>query len=331
MKRRRTRSVKPQPPRPARRLTVPGWLWLRGYGLRHAQTALFSLGRMYRTPIASLMTAAVIGIAFAMPAGLYLLVGNLQQLGKNWDGSASLSLFLQQEVSNAEAQALADRLQQWPEIDTITLITPQQALEEFRNLSGFGDALELLEHNPLPGLLTVQPGAEHGDPNTAARLLERLKQLPEVELAQLDLQWVKRFSAMMEIAQRGILVVGALLAIAVLLTVGNTIRLDIYNRREEIEVSKLIGATNGFIRRPFLYAGLWYGLIGAILAWLLVEIAFWQLRAPVRELAGLYQSQYRLSTFGFGDSLSLFCIGMLLGLAGAWLAVGRHLSAIEPA
>lgn len=317
-------------PRGARRRPLPGWGWVRGWLLRHAQTSLYSLGRLYRTPIASLMTAAVIGIALALPAGLYLLVDNLRDLGQRWDGSASLSLFLQQDLPEGRARQLAERLRGWPEVGEVLFISPEEALAEFRALSGFGDALDALEANPLPAVLTVRPALRQAEAEQIGQLRDRLAALPEVEQAQLDLQWVQRFAAMLAIAQRGILLVGGLLALAVLLIVGNTIRLDIFNRREEIEVSKLIGATNAFIRRPFLYSGLWYGLLGAALAWLLVVLAFWQLRGPVRQLAGLYQSEFALASFDFGTSLGLLLLGILLGLAGSWLAVGRHLSAIQP-
>lgn len=330
MKRRRQQRPSTRTPRAGKRNGLPGWGWLQGYLLRHAQTALFSLGRLYRTPAASLMTAAVIGIALAMPAGLYLLVDNLQQLGQRWDGSASLSLFLKQEVPETRVRALAEQLRDWPEIAEVGVILPDEALREFRALSGFGNALDALDRNPLPAVLTVKPAPGQANAEGSGRLQDRLGELPDVEIAQLDLQWVKRFGAMMEIAQRGILLVGGLLALAVLLIVGNTIRLDIFNRREEIEVSKLIGATNAFIRRPFLYTGLWYGLIGAALAWGLVQLAFWQLHEPVRHLAGLYQSEFSLIGLGFLSTLTLLALGVLLGLAGSWLAVGRHLSAIQP-
>ena len=321
---------KKSPPRGAHRRPLPGWGRVRAWLLLHAQTSLSSLGRLYRSPAASLMTAAVIGIALALPAGLYLLVDNLRDLGQRWDGSASLSLFLQQDLPETRARQLAERLRGWPEVDQVQLITPEEALAEFRALSGFGDALDALDANPLPAVLTVRPADEGRETESIRQLRDKLAALPEVEQAQLDLQWVQRFSAMLAIAQRGILLVGGVLALAVLLIVGNTIRLDIFNRREEIEVSKLIGATNAFIRRPFLYSGLWYGLLGATLAWLLVELAFWQLRGPVHQLAGLYQSDFALATFGPGASFSLLSLGILLGLAGSWLAVGRHLSAIQP-
>ena len=304
--------------------------FLQVYLLRHMQVALNSLGRLYRAPLASLMTAAVIGIALALPAGLYLLTGNLQQLSTRWDGAASLSLFLQHTASELQAQTLRDKLLSWPEIEHIDLISPEQALSEFRELSGFGDALDALEENPLPAVLAVKPAAESTDSESISRLLERLRKLPEIELAQLDLQWVKRFNAIVDIVQRSIWVMATLLGLAVLLITGNTIRLEIQSRREEIEVTKLIGATNAFIRRPFLYSGLWYGAIGALLATLLVELAFLQLATPVGQLAGLYQSGFSLQTLAFSDTLLLLLSGALLGLLGAWLAVGRHMSAIEP-
>ncbi len=300
------------------------------YLLRHAQVALNSLGRLYRTPLASFMTAAVIGIALALPSGLYLLTSNLQRLGAQWDGGASLSLFLRHDITISQAEALAEKLRGWAEIEAVQLITPQEALSEFRELSGFGSTLDALGENPLPAVLAVKPAGAAADADAAASLLERLQQLHEVELGQLDLQWVKRFNAIVDIVRRSIWVMATLLGLAVLLITGNTIRLEIQNRREEIEITKLIGATGGFIRRPFLYSGLWYGLSGALLATILVELAFLQLDGPVRQLADLYQSGFSLRTLSPGEALNLLLTGAVLGLLGAWLAVGRHLAAIEP-
>ncbi len=303
---------------------------LRTWLTRHAQVSLSSLGRLYRAPLASFMTAAVIGIALALPAGLYLLTTNLQQLSDRWDSNADFSLFLQQDLGISQAQALAGRLSDWPEIDTLQLITPDAALAEFRAHSGFGGTLDSLDKNPLPAVLAIKPADRYSDADSAAALLERLQALPEVELAQLDLQWVKRFNAMVDIVRRSIWIMAALLGLAVLLIVGNTIRLEIQNRRSEIEITKLIGATNAFIRRPFLYAGFWYGLLGAILALLLIQLTFLQLHGPVHQLAELYQSDFRLQALTGNEALALLLAGILLGLLGALLAVGRHLAAIEP-
>jgi cell division transport system permease protein len=308
-----------------RRLLSP-----RTFLQRHAQVALDSLGRLYRNGLSSLMTAAVIGIALALPSGLYLLLDNLHRLSGTWDGQAGLSVFLKQDIDSDTARKLADNLTTWPEIGAVQLVTPTQALQEFSEHSGFADVLSLLKDNPLPAVLIVTPAAVQADPETASALRDRLTSLPETELAQLDLQWVQRLAAILDIARRGVMVVSALLALAVLLVIGNTIRLEIQNRREEILVTKLIGATNAFVRRPFLYSGTWYGVFGALLAWLLVEAGFWLLAGPVGKLVGLYQSDFTLETMPATLLGLLMFAGMVLGLLGSWLAVGRHLHAIEP-
>ena len=303
---------------------------LENYLARHAQVALSSLGRLYRAPLASMMTAAVLGIALALPTGLYVLTNNLQRLSTQWDGGANISLFLRDSIATEQAQKLQRELQRWQEVESVQLITPDQALAEFRELSGFGDVLGALQDNPLPAVIAIKPADSHADAEAAAALMDRLRALPEVDIAQLDLQWVKRFRAIVDIVRRSIWVMAALLGLAVLLIVGNTIRLEIQGRHTEIEITKLIGATDGFIRRPFLYSGVWYGLSGALLAVVLVELAFLQLHGPVRQLAGLYQSGFSLQTLSFGATLALLGAGAALGLLGAGLAVGRHLAAIEP-
>ncbi|MGB5441685.1 MAG: permease-like cell division protein FtsX [Gammaproteobacteria bacterium] len=308
-----------------RRLLSPHtWLQL------HASVALDSLRRIASNRFSSVMTAAVIGIALAMPSGLYLLLNNVERLSGSWEGQASLSIFLKDPVAPAAVTQLVQTVLGWPEIERVELITPQQALDEFSGHSGFADVLGALERNPLPNVLIVQPVAAHATPDTAAALRDKFDKLPETEFAQLDLEWVQRLYAMIDIAQRAVLVISLLLALAVLLVIGNTIRLEIQNRRDEIVVIKLIGATNGFVRRPFLYSGIWYGALGAIIAWLLVEISFMVLSAPVTKLASLYQSGFSLQTLPLQLLLLLLGTGILLGLLGSWLAVGRHLSAIRP-
>jgi len=305
-------------------------LSLRVYLRRHTQVALDSLGRLYRSRVAALMTTAVIGIALALPSGLYLLLDNLDRMSSSWDGQASLSVFLQDTVTTDSAAKLAERLNVWEEVERIDLITPEQALAEFGEKSGLGGMLVELDENPLPAVLIITPSNAHQAPDAIATLQARLTALPETALAQLDLEWVQRLDAMLEIARRGILVIGALLALAVLLVIGNTIRLEIQNRRDEIIVTKLIGATNGFVRRPFLYSGVWYGVLGAVIAWLLVEAGFWLISHPVARLAGLYQSDFSIQTLPLTLLGLLAASGLLLGLLGSWLAVGRHLRAIEP-
>ena len=307
-----------------------GTVW-RGYLRSHAHSLFHSLGRMARAPWTTFMTVAVIGIALALPAGLYVLLQNFQTAGAGWQRDARISLFLHRTLPSEEAAALAERLQGWPEVAAVSLVTPEAALEEFRRLSGFEAALEALGENPLPAVVVVQPRLDARDAARLEVLLERLRRQAGVERAQLDLAWVQRLFALMEIGRRGVLVLGVLLSLAVLLIVGNTIRLAIENRREEIEVQKLVGATDGFIRRPFLYGGMLHGLAGAVLAWLLVQLAVLALAGPVRHLAVLYRSELTLQGLGAGVTLLLLACGALLGLAGAWLAVARHLREIEPA
>jgi cell division transport system permease protein len=298
---------------------------------RHAQVALDSLGRLYRNRLSSLMTAAVIGIALALPSGLYLLLENIDRLSGSWDGQASLSVFLQDNVSEKAAAELAAQVSAWPEVGGVDLVTPVQALEEFRQHSGFSDVLDTLHENPLPAVLIVTPATEHIRPERVAGLQARLTALPQTDLAQIDLKWVQRLAAILDMTRRGILLISVLLGLAVLLVIGNTIRLEIQNRREEILVTKLIGATNAFVRRPFLYSGVWYGILGALIAWTLVQAGFWLLAGPVSHLAGLYQSAFRLQTLPMSLLNLLLGGGISLGLLGSWLAVGRHLDAIEPA
>jgi len=309
-----------------RGLGIRPQIWLQ----RHAQVLLSSLGRLVRLPLSTLMTSAVIGIALALPVGLHLVIHNLQQLSGGWEQSAGISLFLKQEIDDNRAAELADKLRRHQRIGSIRLIGKAEAMQEFRHQSGFGEALEALDQNPLPALLEIQPKAEFSDARNAQRLVEELRLLPEAALVQLDLQWVKRLQALARIAQRGVLVLASLLGLAVLLVVGNTIRLEIQNRQSEIEISKLIGATDSFIRRPFLYTGIWYGLFGGVLAWLLVSLSIGLLSGPVSGLAGLYQSGFRLSSLDAGETLLLLAGSAGLGLGGSWLAVARHLTRVEP-
>jgi cell division transport system permease protein len=303
---------------------------LRIYLLRHLQVFFYSLGVLSRSPFATLMTAAVIGIALALPTGLHVVLKNAQQLSGGWDGAAQISLFLKRAVEDAEADRLAKQIQKLPEVAEVNYISRREALQEFQRLSGFGDALQALKDNPLPSVLVIRPTATASTPAGTEALLQRLNDYPAVDLAQLDMQWVKRLYVIMELVRRGVVVLAILLALAVLLVVGNTIRLAIQNRRAEIVVMKLIGGTDGFIRRPFLYTGFWYGLFGGLIAWLLVSLSLSILGEPVERLAGLYQSRFALSGLDFAATGMLLTASILLGLAGSWLAVGRHLRDIEP-
>lgn len=302
---------------------------LEVYLSNHGRSAVGALGRLVRGWLPSGMTAGVIGIALALPAAFLLALGNLQSVTSGWGGQAQASLFLHQDVDQAAYRKLAGQLGEDADIRAVKVITPKEAMAEFQRLSGFSDALDLLDENPLPPVLVVRP-RRGMQPGAIEGLVDRLKGLPQVDRVRLDQQWVKRLHAIMDLAGRGIWVIAGLLALTVVMVVGNTIRLDIENRREEIVITKLIGATDAFIRRPFLYEGLWYGIGGGLLACILVEAGLWLLSTPSRQLAELYGSGFRLEGLGGLDTLTLLACGALLGWAGSWLAVGRHLAAIEP-
>ncbi len=307
-----------------RHLNPLNWL------LRHAQMSLSSLGRLAQNPLSTGMTAAVIGIAIALPAGLYLLVDNMRTLTGSWDGGSSISLFLQQSLSDAQADQVRDVIALRDDVAEARLISRQEALAEFRLRSGFGEALDLLEHNPLPAVILVKPARVASAPAATGRLADTLGRYREIDMVRVDLQWVRRLEAISRTLERGILVLAGMLAAAVLLIVGNTIRLEIQHRQPEIEVIKLVGGTDGFIRRPFLYEGLWYGLLGGLIALLLVMLGLALMQGPVQRLAGLYQSGFSLEMFRSGVFTAILLGSPLLGLAGAWLAVGRHLARIQP-
>lgn len=302
----------------------------KSYFINHLRVFIGSLGRLYQFPGPSAMTIAVIAIALALPTGFYVMLQNAQQLSGGWDGAAKLSLYLHTSVTDQQGETLANRLRPHAQIDAIEYISREQSLGEFRDRSGFGDALDMLDQNPLPAVIVVTPLIDERDPGALAALREELAAQPEVDIAQLDMQWVKRLLGIMSIIQRSLLVVASMLGIAVILVIGNTIRLDIQNRAREIRVQKLIGATNAFVRRPFLYTGFWYGLFGGLLAWLLVSLGLSVLSGPTQRLAGLYQSEFTLSYLSFSAGLLVVLLSIALGYLGSWLAVGRHLKEIEP-
>jgi cell division transport system permease protein len=296
----------------------------------HQLVASESLRRMLSQPLASLLTWMVMGIALALPASLFIALENMQQLTVGWDGAARVSLFLRDTVTEDVGRRLGQRLAKRPDVASYTYISRQAALEEFSQLSGFGDLLAELPTNPLPAVVVLEPALGTSSAEAMEQLLAQIKQLPEVELAQMDLQWVERLYGLMALGKRVTLALALLLGLGVLLVAGNTIRLAIENRRDEILVVKLVGGTDAYVRRPFLYTGFWYGLGGSIVAWLLLTVAMLWLDGPVGSLAGLYDSRFELQGLGFSGTLLLAIAGVALGLSGAWLAVTRHLGAITP-
>jgi cell division transport system permease protein len=297
---------------------------------RHLQTLIGALGRLSQHKLATLLTTLVIGIALALPACLHLLIANVQSATGNWNRAVDVSVYFRIPTSMDEVRRVAERIQQRRDVADVEVITAADALKEFRRESGFGPAIDALTSNPLPHSLTVHPKAEHATSTHLEQLAADIRALPSVELVQLDTAWVNRLQAILETVRRTILLTAAFLALGVMAIVGNTIRLDIQNRRAEIEVTKLVGGSDGFVRRPFLYSGVWYGLAGAVLAWLITAIVVGTLRDPISRLAGLYGSGFQISGLGLKPTLILLGCGVFLGWLGSYIAASRHLREIEP-
>ena len=307
------------------RSTGPVTIWLT----RHASTSLGSLGRLFRNPLSSLMIVLVIAVTLALPAAINIIVKNARSVSGSWDNALDFSVFLKQELSESEAEGLARLIGQRADVESVELVTASEALVEFREQSGFGAALDQLPDNPLPHTLIVRPGPG----NTSASMIllqEELGNLPEAEFVQVDTEWVQRFHAILDIVRQAIAIGAGLLGIAIVVIIGNTIRLDIENRRDEIEVTKLIGASNAFVRRPFLWTGFWYGLFGGLMALALVYYGLYLLEGPVARLAGLYQSHLVVDSLDLVEALAVVGIGVFLGLFGSWFTAARHMRRIEP-
>jgi cell division transport system permease protein len=287
-----------------------------------------SLSGLLQNWVGSLLTWLVIGIALALPTLLYLLLVNLGQAGADWGGKPRLSLYLEQGVGGSAGQRAYEQIASLPEVAVVNYLSSEDALDEFKTHSGFGDILTALEDNPLPAVIEVTPvdlpQVEFG------LLIRRLEGIAGVESASVDFQWIERLHAIVAFGERLILALAAFLAFGVLLSIGNTIRLAIESRRSEIEVVKLVGGTDRFVRRPFLYLGYWYGAGGALCALVMVEISFFWLAGPIDLLTRSYRDDFVLHGLGFIDAVLLLGVGSLLGILGAAIAVRRHLRLIEP-
>ena len=297
---------------------------------RHLQALFGSLGRLARAPFATFLTLLVIALALSLPAALKLFVTNAQAATGNFASAVDLSVYLKTDVPLAKAQQLTQAAQQRPDVASVTRISADQGLEDFRSYSGFGDALAALKENPLPHVLHVRPRAQASSAAGLEALRHYFSAWPEVDLVQVDSEWVMRFNAILEVLRRVLMIAAALFGIGVLAVIGNTIRLEIQGRRAEIEVTKLVGGSNAFVRRPFLYTGILYGVGGALLAWGVLTLVVLVLRDSVATLAHLYGSRYELEGLTPADVAALVGAGLVLGWLGAWISAARHLRSIEP-
>ncbi|GAA0372612.1 permease-like cell division protein FtsX [Bowmanella denitrificans] len=314
----------------AERVGISPLQQLTMFFVSHIRQALASLGELWRNRAASMMTIAVLGLSITLPSTLYILLKNTERVSAGWDQASEITLFLHRSTQIGDIHQLQTRLGLWPEIEKVEHIDKSQAMDEFKQLSGFGDALNHLDDNPLPDVLLVTPTSKHTSPTAAEMLLDKLRKEREVEVGQLDIQWLERLHGLVGIAKELVSVIALLLFLAVVLIIGNTIRLNILNKRDEILVMKLVGATDAFIQRPFLYTGFWYGLLGGLLAWVTVALLLWWMSDSIAKVAQLYQTQFSLDGLQGDALLTMLGLSVFLGLAGSMISVHKHIRAIEP-
>jgi cell division transport system permease protein len=300
------------------------------YGTRHAQAFLGSLGRLARSPFGTFLTVLVVGLALALPLALELLVANASTATGGFADAVDISVYFKQGAPLEKVRQLAKSTRARPGVAQVTMVTADDALKEFRQYSGFGVALEALDDNPLPNVLHIRPALEARSPTEIGALERYLAAWPEVETVQVDSAWVERLDAILAVLRHVLLAAAALLGLGVLAMIGNTVRLEIENRRAEIEVVKLVGGSNAFVRRPLLYTGVLYGVAGGLIAWALIAAAVLWLQAPVATLARLYGSRFALAGPAPPEVAWLIGGGAALGWCGAWLSATRHLYRIQP-
>jgi len=309
--------------RPALMAALRAWLRQHAYGL------LYSTGSLLRYPVATLLTCLVLALALALPLGLRTALLNLNHLGGDWQGLERVTVFLDPSVGSAQAEQLRNMIVQWEGVAASELVTPAEALDEFRRSTGFGPALNDLPDNPLPHVIIVEPRAV--DEASLRDLLGRLEQQAGVDFAQADLAWLRRLERFLALGRVLVQILAGLFALGVMFVVANTVRVEVQARRDEVDVLSLAGATEAFIRRPFLYTGLWYGLCGAVLAWLMVWLGVRLLQPAVARLAESYNTALELLLIPWPETLLLIAGSGALGLLGAWIAVSRQLRAMRGA
>ena len=296
----------------------------------HAHAMFSSLGRLVRTPFTTSMTIVVMAITISIATVFYLFVANMQQLTSNVELSNQISLFLKPGISDYTSKKLVKKIKQKDGIERVVLISSQQGLEEFKAYSGFGDVLSVLDANPLPIVIQVLPSDSLNDMERIKKLMWEFKTFPQVEFVEMDMQWVQRLQSITQIIHRGVMLLTILLGLAVLFITGNTIRLELQSRRDEVLVAKLVGATHSFVQRPFIYTGFWLGLISGILAWILVLFMLLVIQEPVSRLSELYNGAFDINYLTFFESLLLLCITSSLGIVGAWVVLRYQLRQIKP-
>lgn len=296
---------------------------------QHAWCIRDSLGQLARRPLGSALTVAVMGLALALPLAFYLLLANMQNLAATLGDSQSVNVFLKTGVTDQGADKLAENLRARADVGAVTIRTPRQGLAELAAMQGFGDAIRTLPDNPLPFALLVEPRAGVDRAGVEA-MVAAVRALPQVDLVQDNGQWRARLDALVALGRRAALLLAILLGAAAVLVIGNTVRLDIRGRANEIAVLQLVGASTSFVRRPYLYEGAWYGFAAGLVAVLLVLLLEAVLAAPVRELVASYVGRLHFGGLSWVTLLLALAIAVALGWLGAWMASGRHLARLRP-
>ena len=296
----------------------------------HMQAILYSLNLLCRKPIATMMTVVVIAIALALPALFWVFSDNLKQLTADWQLGGHISLYLQPGITEVEQTKVLKKVRDSQGVGSASLKSAEEGLTELSEQEGMHDIKSYLPENPLPAVIDVLPTSPADSPAKLDLLSRQLGQLPQVAEAKIDMEWVSRLHAILGVVKKIANALLALLGLAVVLIVSNTLRLAIQNRQEEIQILKLIGATDPYILRPFLYSGIWYGLAGASVAVFLVNIFILSLGMVVNQLAVVYQVNYPLTNMSIRQILLLVLFATILGWLGARLSVKRQLASIEP-
>lgn len=303
---------------------------IRAWRAQHVYGLTTSFGRLTARPIATAFTLAVLSVALTLPLLFGLVLSNAGKLSGSVDQARAISVFLKTDVDAGAARQMATQLRERTDVAAVELKTPEQGLEEFRQRSGFADALDVLHDNPLPSVLIVKMQDAQAKPAQTPALIGELRANPQVDLVQYDARWRERLNAILGVAGRGAAVLAVLLALAALLVVGNTVRLDIQGRREEIAVMQLLGASDGFVRRPFLYTGLWYGLLAGVLCVALTGLVEWAVATPLAQLAASYDHRFDVHGLSFAGMLAVVAASTLLGWLGAGVAASRHIALGQP-
>ncbi|GEM76874.1 permease-like cell division protein FtsX [Vibrio sagamiensis] len=294
----------------------------------HIKQAKISFRALWHRPLGNILTLAVISMALAMPACVYLLGKNLASAAENVASPSKVSAYLLEGMADARVMVLKDQIETWPLVKKVEYISPQQGLSDLSQYAGFDQALSLLNGYALPGVLVIAPSSEKK--RDIKLLAEKISKLEYVTDVRLDEDWLVRLDAIKNLASIIVITLTLLMLGAVFLIVGNTLRFNVLANKEEIQTMKLIGATDGFILRPYLYTGMWFGVLGAFIAWFVTAVITFVMNNAVAELATLYDSQFRLIGLNWDESLLLMVIGSLIGCAAARVSAQRHLKEIEP-